>query len=311
MEEKIYTCECGKIFNNPQSFNGHKYHCRDHYIAKYGDDKKYNEMLLEAKRRGKLGSQKVALNKLIQKENLIKNWLSSTPKCEGCGKVITEKFGSGRFCCLKCAHKRTLSEESKQKISNTLKLAALQKGQSETTSQIHKTRDKYINKKPRCFLCGKILSNKTKTGLCLNCLTNSDIGKNIKSQLGKDAYNKSINKHTSWMPRNIKPLTESICEDLLTQNGVLYTREKKEKHIKQNYSLDFYIEKKNIKIDLEIDGKQHNYADRVELDKIRDNFLSDKGYLIYRIKFTNIKSNKKLQEFKDKIKEFIEFYNSL
>ena len=35
--------------------------------------------------------------------------------CEKCGKQVTEKYGSGRFCSRQCANSRTFSEESRQK----------------------------------------------------------------------------------------------------------------------------------------------------------------------------------------------------
>ena len=41
--------------------------------------------------------------------------------CENCGKHVTEIYGSGRFCSRSCANKRQHSEETKSKISKTLK----------------------------------------------------------------------------------------------------------------------------------------------------------------------------------------------
>lgn len=38
----MYTCECGKKFNNPQSFNGHKCHCEEHQLYKYKSLDKFN-----------------------------------------------------------------------------------------------------------------------------------------------------------------------------------------------------------------------------------------------------------------------------
>lgn len=38
-------------------------------------------------------------------------------KCEKCGKEVTEKYGSGRFCSRQCANSRTFSEESRAKKS--------------------------------------------------------------------------------------------------------------------------------------------------------------------------------------------------
>ena len=42
---------------------------------------------------------------------------------------------------------------------------------------------------------------------------------------------------------------------------------------KNNWFLDFYIELNNKKIDLEIDGKQHKYKDRIESDTKRDIYI--------------------------------------
>jgi hypothetical protein len=36
---KTYICECNREFNNPQSFNGHKSHCKIHMIAMNKYDK--------------------------------------------------------------------------------------------------------------------------------------------------------------------------------------------------------------------------------------------------------------------------------
>ena len=42
-EEKEFVCECGKTFTNPQSFNGHKSHCKVHHLEKYGNLDVLNE----------------------------------------------------------------------------------------------------------------------------------------------------------------------------------------------------------------------------------------------------------------------------
>ena len=38
---KEYHCICGKIFDNPQKFNGHKQGCKEHIINKYGSVEYY------------------------------------------------------------------------------------------------------------------------------------------------------------------------------------------------------------------------------------------------------------------------------
>lgn len=41
--------------------------------------------------------------------------------CEKCGKLVTKKFGSGRFCSRSCANSRVHSEECKERISKSVK----------------------------------------------------------------------------------------------------------------------------------------------------------------------------------------------
>ena len=48
-------------------------------------------------------------------------WLAEQHKCEHCGRVMTEKFGSGHFCSRACANSREFSEETKQKKSVAIK----------------------------------------------------------------------------------------------------------------------------------------------------------------------------------------------
>ena len=43
-------------------------------------------------------------------------WLEADHYCEHCGKQITTKFGSGRFCSAECAHSRQPTEDTKQKL---------------------------------------------------------------------------------------------------------------------------------------------------------------------------------------------------
>ena len=59
----------------------------------------------------------------------------------------------------------------------------------------------------------------------------------------------------------------------LKNNNIDFIPNKPLKHGNSNYFLDFYIEINNRKIDLEIDGKQHKYEDRIESDKVRDEFI--------------------------------------
>lgn len=70
------------------------------------------------------------------------------------------------------------------------------------------------------------------------------------------------------------------------------------------YFLDFALSNK---IDLEIDGKQHELKDRKEHDKIRDERLTKAGYKVYRIKWKNLP--KYNDYIKDEINKLLKWYN--
>lgn len=72
--------------------------------------------------------------------------------------------------------------------------------------------------------------------------------------------------------------------------------------------MDFFIEKNGVKIDLEIDGKQHLYEDRKIHDKERDEFLTEKGYIIYRVPWNEINSEEGKLLMKNKINDFLTFF---
>ena len=76
-----------------------------------------------------------------------------------------------------------------------------------------------------------------------------------------------------------------------------------------NYFLDFYFEDKQI--DLEIDGKQHEYEDRKTSDIQRDKLLINFGIKVYRIKWKNINNEKGKNYIKEEINKFLEFYNGI
>ena len=91
--KKEYVCECGKKFYNPNGFNGHKAHCKVHYDA---IGKEYNDY----------GAVQKAKKIHQDNQNKLQQWVSEKHTCETCGKVMTEKFGSGRFCSRSCANTR-------------------------------------------------------------------------------------------------------------------------------------------------------------------------------------------------------------
>lgn len=65
----------------------------------------------------------------------------------------------------------------------------------------------------------------------------------------------------------------------------------------------------SFKIDLEIDGKQHEYEERKTSDIKRDKLLINYGIKVYRIKWKSINSEKGKNYIKEEINKFLEFYN--
>lgn len=301
-----FKCECGKEFDNPQSFNGHKSHCKDHQLVKYGSLEKLD---LANKTRSKAGGVTNSKNCQLAKLKKLSQWIAEQHQCEHCGKIMTEKFGSGRFCSKACANSKNHSEETKQKIANSTRqsmLKAWEKHPEAWTTNRHTT-------KKVCKICGKELAYVNTTGLCVNCLHNTEAGKQQMIASGKQGYAtmKANGTHKPWQSRNIISYAERFWMKVLANNDINYQRELVVRHENSNYFLDFYIEINGNKIDLEIDGKQHQYEDRIESDIIRDNYLKSLGYIIYRISWNEISSEAGKLKMQNKISKFLEFYNAL
>jgi hypothetical protein len=98
-----YICICGRAFAKPNSFNAHKSQCKVHLKDKYGNLDNY--YLSNKKRAENIGKshRKRALEK---KEENLQRWVSEEHKCEKCGKIMTEYYGSGRFCSVSCKNSR-------------------------------------------------------------------------------------------------------------------------------------------------------------------------------------------------------------
>lgn len=149
MDQKIYTCECGKQFTNPQSFNGHKTHCKEHNLVKYGSLENLNNYNKNISLQVKNKYLNLKHINLATKQQKLDKWINEQHKCEICGKVMIEKYGSGRFCSQACANTRIISTNTKNKISDSLKL--------HKTYNINNHQNYYDNPR-RCSVCGNILT---------------------------------------------------------------------------------------------------------------------------------------------------------
>ena len=130
-----------------------------------------------------------------------------------------------------------------------------------------------------------------------------------KAKASRDVQQKLVDAglHKGWQSRKITSYAEQYWINVLDAHNITYEREFPIKRGNSNYFLDFRLEHNGKLIDLEIDGKQHQYEDRAKLDV----FVRSAGYLVYRIPWNNINTVNGRQLMQDKINAFLEFYNSL
>lgn len=223
-------------------------------------------------------------------------------RCKKCGKELTEWFGSGQFCSRACANSRTHSQHTKSKIANTLS----KKSKSDKTNV--------------CVICKKDFhcksNRKTCSAECLKQLnviraSKSNADPNVRMKISNTQKQRVANgTHTGWKSRKIISYPQKFFMGVLDNNGIQYIHNYKvlQKDLDQSltscYFLDFYLP--NYNIDLQIDGKQHKYLDRIEQDRKRDQLLSQK-YNVYRIQWNEINSQNGKILIKQKIDQFLKY----
>lgn len=238
----------------------------------------------------------------IDIETIVKQNRKNIRKCLFCGKEIV---GGGRkkFCDSSCAasfnnkKRGKHSQVTKDKIRKTLL-----KRYSENQTGSPKGRKKYPHVCPTCQK--NFIGRKNQKYCSIKCARKSPITKEIIREKVKEKIKNGT--FQGWKTRNIKSYPEIFFENVLTNNEIKF---KREDFSTKKYFLDFFIEKNGSMIDLEIDGKQHQY--RKDKDHERDLFLSEKGFIVYRISWNEINTEKGKKEMKDKINKFLSFYNSL
>ena len=226
--------------------------------------------------------------------------------CLECGKILPFEKIFNKFCNKSCANTytnkhRKHSQETKDKISKSV------------------LNFKTLNKKDKVLICkycgNEFIAERKLDGrfkatkyCCKECHD-----KSIKEHF-HDKRMKEIEDGTfiGWKSRNITSYAEKFFIEVLNNNNIIYEINKplKREH-NQSYFLDFYIIKNNIEIDLEIDGKQHKYKDRIQSDIKRDIYVESKGIKVYRIDWNEINSNNGKEIMKEKLDKFLEFYNNI
>lgn len=277
---------------------------------KESDYFKSDKHIQNAKKASILGISKI---KEIKEINI--NVYNLKPKkCKNCNNPLSYKDKHKKFCNSSCSakfnnKKRILSNETKNKIKNSLNDFFIKKSRCETLNN-EKTIIKMCENCHEEFSVTNISNKRRKKNCSDKCSTESK-----KRNLSKSVQERIKNgKHKGWQSRNILSYPEQFFRKVLKNNNlykycdVNYSISKKELGLDEegNYFLDFYFKDK--KIDLEIDGKQHDF--RKEHDEKRDTLLKNYGIYVYRIKWKSINSEKGKKYIKDEINKFLIYYNS-
>ena len=243
-------------------------------------------------------------------------------KCKVCGKLFSYDWRKDpsirknrplEFCSRSCANKRERNESVKEKIKKSNKEFYIKNPEARERSRQtailanEKKYEKYFKLHPinYCKICGKEISWRSKTGFCKNCLNHSVEGKLILSNTSKRLMNEG--KIKPWMSQADVSYPENFWMTVLNNNSILYQFQVKE----YPYRLDFLIEKSNKRLDLEIDGGQHQNPENREHDIERDQLLSERGFIVYRVPWNEINSKKGSLLMKEKIDKFLSMYNNL
>lgn len=242
------------------------------------------------------------------KQRMLKDYYDNPIKCVICGNIVPIERVNTFTCSPKCCHIKANknrgkhSEETKRKISETL---------------LYKNALKIDNKQQyyfkhyyqTCVICGKTFKRVQFDNGRLSCATtcSDECRLKLKQNQGRKAYEicKANGTFKGWQSRNIISYPEKFWMNVLNNNNIEYIHN----YPFNKYFFDFYIEYNGRKIDLEIDGKQHLYSDRIESDNIRNEFVKSNGIEVYRIVWNEINSDKGKQLMKDKIDKFIEYLN--
>lgn len=111
----VYVCDCGKSFSSANSLYGHKSNCEIYNLIKYGSLEKLENRKKRCISARANGYTKYAERLKQEKCDRLTKWLQEKHLCEKCGKVMTEYFGSGRFCSRSCANSRIQTSEDRLK----------------------------------------------------------------------------------------------------------------------------------------------------------------------------------------------------
>ena len=259
-----------------------------------------------------------------KKEARIKAYNDNPTLCLHCKeKLPYEKItacSSTKFCSRSCAgrynnkHKTYRpSEATKKKISKSLKERAFQNSDLQIVS------GKLMREK-RCLYsrCGATFFTARKKTICCSkeCAVYyrseniTDEKRKEMSDRGKEAIKKQAaeGKWKGWNGRGEPSFPEKYITSLLKKDGYVKNTDYKFNLPCCGYFIDFAFE--DIKIALEVDGKQHDYPENKERDEKKEKALEDDGWTVVRLRWYNVKTTSGKTKVHNRYKEILSLVES-
>lgn len=207
------------------------------------------------------------INNEIRQKKKLDDYNENPTKCKMCDGFLS--YGQSKsnltYCCVGCANRnRKHTESTKIKIGNSLKLQHVDAVVS-------------VCRICKCEFCS---ITRRKKNLCWTpeCI------KEAKKQASEKSIKllKDRGHVFTWRARTKDPsYPEQYFIKVFNNSNIEFIREL---HV-HKWFIDFALEK--YKIAVEIDGQQHQWSDRIESDKLKDKYLTDNGWKVYRIKWYN------------------------
>lgn len=236
----------------------------------------------------------------FKNKNKNKKYEYSIKTCPVClieFETITNHKNEKETCSIACSNS---FKPKREKSVNRIKR------KSRSTKGI-KVRNDY-NK--NCIICGNEFTGTKKAKSCSEKCKREILKRSVRERI-------ESGKHKGWASRNIESYPEKFFKKVLGLNKISYKFNhpvsKRSLGISEgsNYFLDFFIEINGKKLDLEIDGKQHEINERKESDSHRDEILINNGYLVHRIKWKNPINDVNKKYIKEEINKLLELVKSL
>jgi very-short-patch-repair endonuclease len=237
------------------------------------------------------------------------------PVCENTFQSLKGHPKEAKTCSHKCANRffaKPLLDNQKEKIRNGIQKYLLSVNKTMVTRKSKTGKSiQYLSEikieKP-CNLCLKLFFSQKRNQLfCSNkCSAISRKNNTEYREKLRQAQLKRIadGTHMGWKSRNTPSYAELFFMNVLKNNNIEYKFELR----CGKYFIDFAIESK--KIALEIDGKQHLLEDRIKSDKLKDEFLTSEGWMVYRIPWCSVNTQTGKDLMKSNINKFIDYYNN-